>query len=180
MGVLSISSENKENNRGFTFLEVICSLVLMGFIGLFISTFLLRGVESYIFVKENSETSQKVALALTRMNLELRPLTRIVSNSDTSLSYFNRESENGKTISYNSGTSSILLDSNVLMDGVDAFKILYKKDPDTDESNWVAGSDSIRELYEIETEITVSFNEISRTFRTSVYPIYSDKHYGAY
>ncbi len=58
--------------RGFTLIEIIVSLVLMGIIGLFIGQAIYRVVQSYIFAKSNVELTEKAQLALTRMSLELQ------------------------------------------------------------------------------------------------------------
>jgi prepilin-type N-terminal cleavage/methylation domain-containing protein len=65
---------------GFTLIEVIVTLVLVGimsaFAGMFITTFL----EGYFTVKHNSEAAMKAQMALDRMSLELKDISPVSSS----------------------------------------------------------------------------------------------------
>jgi prepilin-type N-terminal cleavage/methylation domain-containing protein len=64
----------KRNRHGFTLIELIASLVLLGIIAVFGGMFVVQGMEGYLFSKKNSEKALKAQIALDRIALELRNL----------------------------------------------------------------------------------------------------------
>lgn len=57
--------------KGFTLIEMIVVLLLVGILTTFAGMFLVRGVQGYLFAKDNAAISEKVQLAMTRINREL-------------------------------------------------------------------------------------------------------------
>ena len=96
-------------NRGFTLIEVIVVLLLIGILAVGGSLFLINGVQGYMFAARNSEMTLKVDNALERLTIELRDATAITlpnsSAAATSISYDIMEGTTSvsKTISFNSG-----------------------------------------------------------------------------
>ncbi len=81
--------------KGFTFIEVIVCLVLLGLIGVFVGQSFLRVVQSYVFAKTNTQLTEKVQLALTRMSLELQYADSIKSAAGKRLTYTTTKDDTG-------------------------------------------------------------------------------------
>lgn len=57
--------------KGFTLIEVIVVLILVGLLSAIAGTGLVAGVQAYLFSKDNASVSAKVQLAMVRINREL-------------------------------------------------------------------------------------------------------------
>lgn len=67
----------KEKQGGFTLVEVIAVLILVGLIGGMAVNILLYGVEAYVFSKRNASMAQRANLAVTRISRELIEITEV-------------------------------------------------------------------------------------------------------
>ncbi len=65
------------SEKGFTLIEMIMSLVLLGIVGVFSSLFFVKGIEGYIFADLNASMAQQAQYAFTRLILEFENLTDI-------------------------------------------------------------------------------------------------------
>lgn len=106
--------------KGFTLIEIIVSLVLMGIVGLFIGQAIYQVVQSYIFAKSNIEMTEKTQLALTRMTLELQYANSIQSATEKEIKYTTtKDSSVGEIIhSLQISSDKILLDNHILIDQI--------------------------------------------------------------
>jgi prepilin-type N-terminal cleavage/methylation domain-containing protein len=77
----------KRKQAGFTLIEVIIVMVLVGILAVMAGMGILSGVQSYIFAKENAPTSQKAAAAMARMSREFMELSSITSVGTSSIVY---------------------------------------------------------------------------------------------
>ncbi|MFH2066197.1 MAG: type II secretion system protein [Pseudomonadota bacterium] len=72
-----------KNENGFTLIEIIISLVMVGLMVSIVGILMVAGVKEYVFSKENVVISQKASMALKRLEKEIRGLTAIdAENSD--------------------------------------------------------------------------------------------------
>lgn len=62
--------KKKLNSAGFTLIEMIAGLALLGIIGVFGSMFLANMLKSYHWADDNAHLTQKAQVALTRMAVE--------------------------------------------------------------------------------------------------------------
>ncbi len=79
-----------KNNKGFTLLEIIIVLLLVGILSAVAGMGLVTGVKGYLFAKENAPTAQKVVLAISRLSREFQEIynvTNTYNNSSSSLTY---------------------------------------------------------------------------------------------
>jgi prepilin-type N-terminal cleavage/methylation domain-containing protein len=86
------------NERAFTLIEVIVSLVLAGIMAAIVGLGLVKITQGYVFAKQNSETVQKAQIAMTRIVKELGAAepqsgtaTAITTATATAVSYTRRE-----------------------------------------------------------------------------------------
>jgi len=122
----------RRGEDGFTLIEMVVALVLVGilsvFAGLFINTFL----KGYFTIKDNSAAAMKAQMALDRMSLELKDISPVSSSltypvsvltPNTLITYTNSLGAN-RTIGF--AGSNIYLAApanNVLIDNVESFQL---------------------------------------------------------
>lgn len=71
----------KLNKKGFTLIEVVTSMVLIGIMALVAGFGLVKVSQGYLFARQNSETVQKAQIAMARIVKELSAATQISSSS---------------------------------------------------------------------------------------------------
>ena len=82
-----MKSMKKINAAGFTLIEVIAVLVIMGILAVGLSMGLIQGVQQYLFASEATQLSQKTQLAMARIKKELTDVTTVSSISGTHIEY---------------------------------------------------------------------------------------------
>ncbi|MCF8109853.1 MAG: type II secretion system GspH family protein [Desulfobacteraceae bacterium] len=154
------------NSRGFTLIEIIVALVILGVIAAISTAALVKIVESYQWTKDNAHLTQKAQVALTRIAVELNYATKIENVTGNSIRY---------DAEYPDGTASednrirrqqenLILreenDSYILADGVIGFNA---SKPDTSDSDYDYEDYIIDIVLSLEGE-----NGIEQTFTTSI------------
>ena len=77
----------KNNQSGFTLIEAIAVLVIMGILAVGLSIGLVQGVQNYIFASEATHLSQKAQVALARIDKELIDVTAVSYISSSQVDY---------------------------------------------------------------------------------------------
>ena len=77
----------KNNQLGFTLIEAIAVLVIMGILAVGLSIGLVQGVQNYVFASEATHLSQKAQVALARIDKELIDVTAISAISASQVDY---------------------------------------------------------------------------------------------
>lgn len=155
--------QTMKNKAGFTLIEIMVSLVLVGLIASIAGTSVITATRSYIFARENSAITQKAQLALNRLNREMIELSDIREASATCVVY---ESPYGRrAVALVDGTVRLFADyasatcpttgGDVLVDGVQAFSILYNPNPNGTASLWSLGQD-IKNLFAVNIQFVLS------------------------
>jgi prepilin-type N-terminal cleavage/methylation domain-containing protein len=136
--------KRKTNEKGFTLIEVIVSLVLVGIIAVIAGMGLLQITQGYVFAKQNAETVQKAQVAMTRIVKELGAAERtsagttaITAAGTGSVTYTRQEPSGSTTYTTNtialSGTAVSLqqvpsggtASTSTLINNVTAFSLAY-------------------------------------------------------
>jgi prepilin-type N-terminal cleavage/methylation domain-containing protein len=156
-----------QDENGFTLVELIVTLVLVGIIGTFTTLFMYTGLNGYLRAKDTSEGALKAQIALDRISLELRDIIRVSDfNADTNVDYNSVTLPADRRIRYAAGNGEILLSvggtENLLLDSVQTFSmtVSYK------ELNYYG--DNVDEVEAIDVSFTVG--EIERSFRARIFP----------
>jgi prepilin-type N-terminal cleavage/methylation domain-containing protein len=76
-----------KREKGFTLIEVIVVLILLGIMGAVLATAVVTAVNGFMFTKDSALKSQKAQLALGRIERELLDMTGITAVSRTSITY---------------------------------------------------------------------------------------------
>ena len=74
----------KAHDTGFTLVEVIASLLIVGILGAIAGMGIVTGMRGYMQAKENAHIAQKAQIALTRIKREMMELTEVVNFDDES------------------------------------------------------------------------------------------------
>jgi len=117
------------NEKGFTLIEIIVSLVLMAIIAAVVSMGFLEVVRGYVFARANADTVEKGQMAITRMIKELScnaSVSPITAGTATSVT-FTRCSDNtpNHILTWANGTTVLSLDGITLTDQVNSFALAY-------------------------------------------------------
>ncbi|NQU03783.1 MAG: hypothetical protein HQ589_06525, partial [Syntrophaceae bacterium] len=164
---------------GFTLVEIVASLLLVGFMSVFAGSVIVTFTKGYLFTKENAHMAQKAQLAMSRINRELKELLNVTAASSTAIKIESATGtrniglDDGKIKIAESGTA--LANGDVLIDGISVFKLDYwaGKGP------WTQGND-IRWLSAIVIEMIVSRSDGgSIDFTTTVHPRNTNNYGGA-
>ena len=84
-----VNAYNKSvlNKNGFTLIEIIVSLVLVGIITTVAGMGIVLVTQKFYFAKDNAETAQKGQVALTRMMKELTVISAVNTGTATSINF---------------------------------------------------------------------------------------------
>jgi prepilin-type N-terminal cleavage/methylation domain-containing protein len=123
------------NQNGFTLIEIIVSLLLVGIVAAVVGLASVNMVDSFLFAKTNAATLQKGQIAIARIQKELNNIKTVyVSATNGSQIKFTSYKDagavdhticlGGSTTCGTSGTN-LLLDGIVLTDKVSSFSLAY-------------------------------------------------------
>ena len=169
------------HQRGFTFIEVIASLVIFGFLFAIAGMGIVIAAKGYMLTKENAHMAQKSQLALVRLHREFGEMVNIVAKDNTLpyliYDHFNERRavvKDGNTIRLFSNLGAVtslpaMSQGDVLIDDIDSLILRTWKGSDP----WVLGSDAIMELTTVEIAFVMNRMESdvdSQSFTTVVRP----------
>ena len=139
-----------QKKTGFTLIELIVVLLIVGVVASAAALMLPNFVNGYLMARDGQSISQKAQIAMLRMSLELRSILNVTSTaaSPASITYTRLSSsttnptivtqiltQNGTTITLsNNGVV------NTLLDNVSTFTLTYYK---AGSAHWVCGTDNI-------------------------------------
>jgi len=153
---------------GFTLIEIMVSLVLVGLIASIAGTLVITATRGYLYARENDAITQKAQLALGRLNRELTELMDVKARSDAQ-PYLIYEvplrtggverrgiAKVGNTVQmfFNvPGTTLSDLTGDIVVDNVQTLSLMYN--PSSGVSLWSMGDD-IRNLYAVSVQIVLN------------------------
>jgi len=158
-----------KHEKGFTLVELIVTLVLVGIIGTFTTLFMYTGLNGYLRAKDTSEGALKAQITLDRISLELRDIYRVSAfNKDISIDYTSVTLPLARQLRYEDNNNEIWLNvdgnDHLLLDDVQDFSMSVN----IKDLNYYG--DNVEEIEAIEVSFQVG--EITRPFRTRIFPRY--------
>lgn len=111
------------NKNGFTLIEIIISLVLIGIIAAVVGMSSVHMVKSFLFSEKNVDTLLKGQIAITRMEKELNNVKKVSASSANSITFTSYRDDTTRTISLSG--NDLLLDADKLTDSVSSFSMAY-------------------------------------------------------
>jgi prepilin-type N-terminal cleavage/methylation domain-containing protein len=118
------------SQAGFTLIEIIVSLILVGVLAAMGGMAIVQVVQGYMMTRENSATTQKAQLAMSRITREIIEMINIPSDATATALPINNAGGN-RTIGLNSGAlkmafgADTLTNGDILIDNVSAFTLVY-------------------------------------------------------
>jgi prepilin-type N-terminal cleavage/methylation domain-containing protein len=176
-----------KKDAGFTLIEIIITLVLLGIMGALAGMLIARGAQGYIMSKATNELSQKAQLALDRMILEFEDISAMsaVQEADPSSicytsTYYNMPTNStndvyrcigrvGSQIKIinelvNGTTLPTPATGSVLVDNVNAFQLDFYSIDDAFTANgtWtLPANHSISDLASIKIDLTLNRTDLA-------------------
>ncbi len=162
--------------KGFTLIEVIVVLVLLGIMGAALGTAIVTAINGFFFTRDSAIKSQKAQLALARISRELLDMTSIDSDPasnpltyTTSYGQFQIEKAGSQiTLKKGTDTAQPLIDDVSTNYGSDSFLVFTKSDNTT----WAYTAGDISALYAVKVVIKLNGYAGVQTlnFETTVNP----------
>jgi prepilin-type N-terminal cleavage/methylation domain-containing protein len=121
-----------KQEAGFTLIEIVVTLVLVGILSVFAGLFMTTFLNGYFTVKNNSDTAMKAQMALDRISIELRdisPVSALVPSPvsfltpDTLITYTNQAGAVRTIQRLGSNIYLTTIANNILIDHVQAFTL---------------------------------------------------------
>lgn len=158
------SSSGPKN--GFTLIEIIVTMLLVGILAAVGGTAIVQAIKGYVEVKENSATTQKAQMAMSRVTREITEMMNVYSAaSNTTLSLTGTGNcysttdcvrtiglDNG-AVKIASGSGTALANGDILISNVGSFTLTYYNGANAT-STWPTGND--RNLSAVKLEMTIS------------------------
>ncbi|MCX6701245.1 MAG: prepilin-type N-terminal cleavage/methylation domain-containing protein [Methanomicrobiales archaeon] len=176
---MRFQSRNMRKEAGFTLIEIIVSLILIGIMASVAGMGIVAGIRGYMFARDNADVSQKAQLAMSRLNrtfMEVLDVTT-VGSSPTRVTY-NRLSGGVITqetlyLDTTDHTIKIAVGGNAsggdaLVDNVSSIALTYRKGTQT----WVQGTDDFSLLSTVGVNLILTRPDGGNnvTFSTDITP----------
>ncbi len=134
-----------KKEAGYTLIELIAAMVLVGIISSMASLFLIAGLNGYLFATKSVGNAIKAQTAMARIGLELRGVSNITAPfiTDTLITYTHDELPGARKIVFDSGSEKLYIEKDstryLLLDNVSGFTLsAINKDLDNDGGNEIA------------------------------------------
>ncbi len=117
--------KKKQISRGFTLIELVLVVALMGIISVVLGRVLMQGYKTFITSQEILETDSKAWLALERISDDIRQIRSASDISVTQTSAMTFVDVTGTTIQYSLSSDSLLRNGQTLINGVQSLTFDY-------------------------------------------------------
>jgi prepilin-type N-terminal cleavage/methylation domain-containing protein len=148
------------NEKGFTLIEVIVTLILVGITAALAGMWIVSVANGYIFAKMNASTVQKAQLAMTRLTKEFSSISSVTSADSSQIVYTRPDSNlNPVSVTVSSGGGLLQIGGNTLTDSVSGFTLRYCSNSELNQSQcprneWApSGATDPSKIIEIELKL---------------------------
>jgi len=148
--------------RGYTLVEMVAVITILGIIGMVSSYVVFSSMEIYARTVPAMDATYQARLAVERMKNEIRDMKAgsITTFTSTALTF---QLSAGQTIAYSLSGSNLLRNGDLLARGVTAFGLAFWK------ANGTAASTAV-DLHLVEIDLTVQTGDQPYRVRTAVFP----------
>ncbi len=172
------SNHQNGSNSGFTLIEVIVSMILVGVMAAVAGMGIVSATKAFIFTKEAADISQKSQLAMNRLTKSISNWTSFTNPSGNQLTLTRNDVVTGGTItetySFSGNTLSLTVGgvTDVLCDGLTNFNLEYLRSDRGGDSFWSPGQ-PVSDLNMVRVTMTQSGQSGTNasTFASRVVPV---------
>lgn len=126
--------------RGFSILELIMVLVLVGILGLMGTMGFVHFSKGFVMAKDTAAVSAKGQLAMMRLAKEIQSLSSASAATSTRLAYTALRSSGSENHEVRLAGANLLFDNQILVDRVSSFTINYYNAFNSGSSSWSAST----------------------------------------
>ncbi|MEW6221063.1 MAG: type II secretion system protein [Thermodesulfobacteriota bacterium] len=156
----------RRHQPGFSLIEVIAVLLLLGVLSAFAGMGIVSGVNAVQSAKETVDLAQRAQFALTRLSREMLELGALTSGPAPPIVYQNFSGTH--TLTHDVNLKTLALDNDLLLDRVNAFVLVYRR---ADGSAWNSAADPLSQLFEVSIQLSLNRSDGQVvTFQTTVSP----------
>jgi prepilin-type N-terminal cleavage/methylation domain-containing protein len=149
--------------RGFTLLELVFVIILLGIIGAISSKILSQGLTSYLTAENLTNANWQSRLALERMVRDLHEIRSPADITTATAATIVFNDMTGTAITYQLTGSTLMRNTQVLADGISSFTLSY-----FDQSGTTTAVTTL--IRYITINLSITLNNTNNTFITSVNP----------
>lgn len=125
-----------KSELGFTLIEIIVVLVLLGIMAAVLSNAIVYGVQSFVFARDAEQLSQRAQLAMARINRELTDITAVAFASADQITYTSSSGDiyillrsgNQITLNKNGAGAQVLINGLTANNGGNPFLSYFRSD----------------------------------------------------
>ncbi|MBN2103843.1 type II secretion system protein [bacterium] len=112
----------RKKKRGFTVLEMILALIIMGIIVTVLTPLFRNSISMYIYTTEIAEEGQIARIAFNRMLMDMRDITTLNSGTSTSIDFIDVDNDN---LNYYVSGSNLFLNGSLAAENLNDLTIEY-------------------------------------------------------
>lgn len=154
---------NLKKQSGFTLIEFVVVIVIMGIIAAISSQMIATGLTSYLSNKDVLNATAQARLAIERITRDIRSVRSSSDISTATATQFTFTDTNGNSISYTLSGTSLMRGSQVLADGIASLSFTYY------DKNGSAGPATANIRY-VTVALNVTQGNTNFNVDTTVYP----------
>jgi prepilin-type N-terminal cleavage/methylation domain-containing protein len=163
MKVQSQGRSGARSGSGYTLVEMVVSITILGIIGLVCSGVILESMRVYSRTVPALDAGYKTDLALRTMKRDIRDLQNTASISSLSATAFTFKDSASNTIAYAMSNGDLTRNGNLLAEGVTSLTFRYWQ------SNGSTASTAAK-VHRIEVDFTVQNGSETSRARTQIFP----------